>query len=98
MAEEAHAALRRFILSAQSKGLRWVMVITGKGGRSARVSAGHWDAGSRREDSGVLRRNVPRWLAEPDLRPLVVGFEPAAPRHGGDGALYVHLRRADRVR
>ena len=44
--------------------------------------------------SGVLRRQVPLWLALPDLRELIVGFETAAIQHGGEGALYVRLRRA----
>ncbi len=44
--------------------------------------------------SGVLRRQVPLWLALPELRQLIVGFESAAITHGGDGALYVRLRRA----
>jgi DNA-nicking Smr family endonuclease len=43
--------------------------------------------------SGVLRQQVPHWLSLPDVRELIVGFEPAAIRHGGDGALYVRLRR-----
>lgn len=44
--------------------------------------------------SGVLRRQVPHWLASPDFRALLIGFEPAAIRHGGEGALYLRLRRA----
>ena len=44
--------------------------------------------------SGVLRRQVPHWLALPELRETIVGFESAAIQHGGDGALYVRLRRA----
>jgi DNA-nicking Smr family endonuclease len=36
---------------------------------------------------------VPRWLAEPPLRGLVIGCQPASPRHGGDGALYILLKR-----
>ena len=43
--------------------------------------------------SGVLRRQVPQWLNLPDLRNVVVGFETAAIGHGGEGALYVRLRR-----
>jgi DNA-nicking Smr family endonuclease len=45
-------------------------------------------------ERGVLRRQVPLWLALPDLRSLVVGFEEAHVAHGGEGALYVRLRRA----
>ena len=44
-----------------------------------------------------LRRNVPRWLAEPELRAIVVGFTAAAVRHWGEGALYVQLRRRERT-
>jgi DNA-nicking Smr family endonuclease len=44
--------------------------------------------------SGVLRRQVPYWLALPDFRALLIGFEQAAIRHGGEGALYLRLRRS----
>lgn len=43
--------------------------------------------------SGVLNRLVPLWLNEPSLRCHVSAISPAAPRHGGHGALYVRLRR-----
>ncbi|HAQ00843.1 MAG TPA: DNA mismatch repair protein MutS, partial [Rhodospirillum rubrum] len=79
--ESAHAALRGFLRRGREQGWRCVLVITGKGGRSG-------DSGT-----GVLRRAVPMWLNGVDLRPLVVGFINATPRHGGEGALYVMLRR-----
>lgn len=44
--------------------------------------------------SGVLRRHVPQWLGLPEFRALVVGFEDAHIAHGGEGALYVRVRRA----
>ena len=93
---EAHAALRRFLMRAYADGRRWVLVITGKG---APLRRGEDDAdliGARPEERGVLKRNVPRWLEEPELRAIVVGFTTAAIRHGGEGALYVQLRRRDR--
>jgi DNA-nicking Smr family endonuclease len=80
----AHARLGRFLAAAQADGKRIVLVITGKG----KADAGDW-----REDRGVLRRMVPNWLAAPDMRTIVVGFEEAGRGHGGAGALYVHLRR-----
>ncbi len=75
---EAHAALGRFLSMASAAGLRCVLVVTGKGGI---------------EGKGVLRQMVPRWLGEADNRDKVLTFCPAQPRHGGDGALYVLLRR-----
>jgi DNA-nicking Smr family endonuclease len=84
---EAHAALRGFLHRSQAAGLKVVLVVTGKG------AAG---IDSAFEERGVLRRVVPHWLRLPDLRPLVVGFDEAAPHHGGAGALYVRLRRPTR--
>ena len=93
---EAHAALRRFLNDCVGRGLRHVLVITGKGDPSRRRDDDHWSSGETQP--GVLRRNVPQWLSEPDLRPIVVSFTQAAVRHGGDGALYVHLRKRDKAR
>lgn len=83
---EAHAALRRFLLSCRAGGCRTVLVITGKGG-ALRDAVSY-----ERTDRGILKRNVPRWLVEPDLAAIVVSFTTAHARHGGDGALYVTLR------
>ncbi len=83
---EAHEALRRFIIDAQRQGAAVVLVVTGKG------ASGAEDRGLF-EERGVLRRTVPHWLRMPDLRPYVIGFEPAAQHHGGAGALYVRIRR-----
>lgn len=95
---EAHPALRRFLLNAHADGRRWVLVITGKGApldRSLNRSMAPLDGSDSADDvpRGVLRRNVPFWLAEPELRSIVVGFTSAAIRHGGEGALYVQLRK-----
>lgn len=90
--DEAHAALRGFIHRTQARGLRWVLVITGKGLKLDDEHERPFDM-TRRNDRGVLKRNVPRWLEEPDLRGLVVSYTTAAIAHGGEGALYVHLRK-----
>lgn len=81
----AHRRLHLFIVEAQARGHSLVLVITGKGD-GERLLAGL-------SERGVLRRAVPLWLGEPALRPYVVGFETAARHHGGEGALYVRIRR-----
>jgi DNA-nicking Smr family endonuclease len=81
---EAHAALVRFLRRAQREEAKFVLVITGKGGRAG-------DAGGER---GVLKRQVPQWLRLPEFRAYVVGFEAAHIGHGGEGALYVRIRKA----
>ncbi len=84
---EAHGALRSFLARAQERGHKHVLVITGKGGR--RETDGSFER-------GVLNREVPRWLAEAEFRNCVLSFTPAGKRHGGEGALYVRLRKSGR--
>src|SRR6266705_3635032 len=78
----AHRELFGFLQRAHSDGLTFVLVITGKGRAGADP------------ERGVLRRQVPQWLSLPEFRSLVVGFEEAHVGHGGEGALYVRIRRA----
>jgi DNA-nicking Smr family endonuclease len=78
----AHHALSGFLQRAHQDGLTFVLIITGKGKTGAE------------SERGVLRRQVPHWLSLPEFRALVVGFEEAHIGHGGEGALYVRIRRA----
>lgn len=74
----AHAAVQGFVVGAAERGLRTLLIVTGKG---------------RRDGSGVLKSALPRWLNEPSLRDRVLALAEARPEHGGAGALYVLLRR-----
>jgi DNA-nicking Smr family endonuclease len=85
---EAHTALRSFLFSCSVRGLRHVLIITGKG------TAAERQRDFFGEERGVLRRLVPQWLGEPELRNLVVSYTASHVRHGGEGALYVRLRKA----
>jgi DNA-nicking Smr family endonuclease len=78
----AHRVLQDFLRRAHADGLTFVLVITGKGKTTGAES-----------ERGVLRRQVPQWLALPEFRAMVVGFEEAHIGHGGEGALYVRIRR-----
>ena len=82
---EAHRLLKSFLARAQERGHRYVLVITGKGSRNGEER--------RVPERGILNREVPRWLSEPEFRQWVVSFAPAHKRHGGEGALYVRIRR-----
>jgi DNA-nicking Smr family endonuclease len=79
--DRARAALQGFVRRSWEEGYRAVLVITGKGSRG----------------DGVLRRQTPEWLAEPALREVVAGISEAHRRHGGEGALYVALKRKTRT-
>jgi DNA-nicking Smr family endonuclease len=76
---DAHGILLDFLLRAHDRGLRHVLVITGKG--------------SSFGSEGALKRAVPLWFSKPEFRFLISSYEPAARQHGGEGALYVRLSR-----
>jgi DNA-nicking Smr family endonuclease len=86
---QAHAALLRFVAKAQAQGATLALVVTGKG-------AGAGAEGTAASERGVLRRQVPLWLSLPEFRRFVVSFEQAHGSHGGEGALYLRLRRRPR--
>ena len=76
---EAHAMLLSFMVQAHERGMRHVLVITGKG--------------SSMGSEGALKRAVPMWFSKPEFRFMISGYEPASRNHGGEGALYVRLSR-----
>ncbi|MDX2483482.1 MAG: Smr/MutS family protein [Pseudodonghicola sp.] len=84
--DSAHPALVQFILSSQAGGRRLVLVITGKGKRSA-------DHGPIPTPRGVLKHQVPQWLSMSPLSQAVLQISAAHVSHGGEGAYYVYLRR-----
>ncbi len=79
---QAYGALRRLLHRSQANGAKFVLIITGKGVADASPSG-----------RGVLRRQVPMWLALPEFRRYVLGFDVADTGHGGEGALYVWVRK-----
>lgn len=82
--EEAYSLLLSFLRRAHDSGIRYVLVITGKGSAS--------------RGDGVLRRSLPSWLKTQPFRHLVSGVDEAARHHGGGGAYYVRLRRRENIR
>lgn len=84
---QAHAALLHFLIQAQAQDAKIALVVTGKGTGGATGSAA---------ERGVLRRQVPLWLSLPEFRRFIVSFEKAHGAHGGEGALYLRLRRRAR--
>lgn len=88
--DRAYAALQKFICQNYDKGRRCVLVITGTGARHRRSDT---DKPWYETPSGVLRERVPEWLRESRLAGMVLRFYPAQKRHGGEGALYILIRR-----
>ncbi|HPD83374.1 MAG: Smr/MutS family protein [Alphaproteobacteria bacterium] len=83
----AHEALERFIVQSYHRGLRHVLVITGKG--KSKSTTDDWLTVGQ----GVLKTNVPFWLDGMALKPYILKYMSAQPKDGGTGALYVYLKR-----
>jgi DNA-nicking Smr family endonuclease len=93
--EGAHASVARFIEAQHAAGARCVLIVTGKGGKSAdpfqpKAVPGRFTFSAGR---GILKEALPRWLNEPRLRSHIIAVQPASRAHGGDGAVYVLLKR-----
>jgi DNA-nicking Smr family endonuclease len=88
---DAHHTLLLFLRTAQMRRHRLALVVTGKGARVAPDAP--FDMELNYRSRGVLKAVVPRWLREPSFAAIVAGVRTAHVRHGGEGALYVYLRR-----
>lgn len=89
--DRAFATLNRYIGEAQRRGKRFILVVTGKGGlKSEKGEMTYSDYNSNR---GVLKTNVPRWLSQGELSSRIVSYHSANKDDGGDGALYVILKK-----
>ncbi len=84
----AHRTLFAWLAAAHARGHRLVLVVTGKGNPKNDENAA-W----MMSEHGVLKQMVPRWLNEPELAALIAHTRPAHAKHGGEGALYVYLRK-----
>jgi len=87
---QAHPTLTKFVLDAHGKGLRLILVITGKGRNTE-----DYDVIPKRR--GVLKATVPNWLAMEPLSSKILQITNAHVKHGGGGAFYVYLRKKRRV-
>ncbi len=78
-AEDARARLLDFLRDKRQKGERCVLVIHGKG--------------ESVPGAGVLRGEISAWLSQGRAREHVAAFATAREEDGGEGAVYVALRR-----
>jgi len=96
--DQAFRQLKSVIEGAVRRGDKTLLVVTGKGGKRFSQTGLDTPAAYRtRADfdqfGGVLKRMVPIWLEGPELKPFVESYGEASKEHGGEGALYILLRR-----
>jgi DNA-nicking Smr family endonuclease len=86
--ENAFESVCGMVQLGRMRGWRLLLVITGKG----TLNAAPLDDVSK----GKIRRALPNWLRDGRVAPHVVAVSTAHVRHGGAGAFYFLLRRADK--
>jgi DNA-nicking Smr family endonuclease len=86
--DQAYVMLQTFLMKAKARGLRTLLVITGKGARETmHVPIYH-------VSRGVLRHRFLEWVEGP-FREHIASVKQAHQRHGGSGAFYVIMRKTD---
>lgn len=80
----AHALLDVALARSITRGDRLLLLVTGKPPRPE---------SERPHARGAIRAAVADWLAASRHADAIAAVRPAAPRHGGAGALYIVLRR-----
>lgn len=83
--KDAFSEVVHFISSSYAKKLRCVLIITGKGSKNENDA---WY-----ETKGIIKEALPMWLNNPEIRPFVLSMSYAKPTDGGQGAMYVLLKR-----
>ena len=76
----AKIILHNYIINAYEKKIRNILIITGKG----------------RNNTGVLKKEVPLWLNDKALINLLINYETAPNKFGGEGALLVRIKNKNK--
>jgi DNA-nicking Smr family endonuclease len=80
----AQEALEHFLHKAQEKGIKTVLVITGKGSISS---------------ERTIRHQLPLWVREEPFRQMVLSLHhPAKIKDGGAGAYYIRVKKSPRAK
>ncbi len=91
--DAARSALYARVSQADAMGHRVLLVITGKGRMPGPAPADLVPGLGGGDRRGAIRVSLPRWLGEQGLSSRIAAVRRAHPRHGGEGAAYLVLKR-----
>ena len=74
--KDAKINLKNYIFQAYNNNKRNILIITGKGFNK----------------TGLLKKEVPIWLKEEEIKKIVINYSNAPSTFGGEGALIIRLR------
>jgi len=79
--QEAKLILKNYIFQAYNNDRRNILIVTGKG----------------LNKTGVLKKEVPIWLNEREIKKILISFEIAPKSSGGEGALIIRLKNKEKI-
>ena len=79
--QEAKLILKNYVFQAYNNDRRNILIITGKG----------------LNKTGVLKKEVPIWLNEREIKKILISYENAPKSFGGEGALIIRLKNKEKV-
>ena len=87
--DEANKKVKKFIIKSYNSGYKKLIIVTGKGLRSKT-----FDNPFVSEQMSILKNSVPDYISnDGDLSNIVKNISKADMRDGGDGAIYISLKR-----
>jgi len=86
---DAREKFRLEVISSYSKDKRCILVITGKGAHT------HKQPGETKPKLfyGKIKNSIISWIKEEGLKKYILTYQDAGIEHGGDGAIFVYLRK-----
>ena len=79
--KEAKIILKNYVFEAFNNNKRNILIITGKG----------------LNKTGALKKEVPIWLNEREIKKILISYENAPKSFGGEGALIIRLKNKAKV-
>ena len=87
---EAHEKFINEVKKNYNKNKRCLLIITGKG---VLKKIEHAQDTSPKLFYGKIKNSIINWINEDDLKKYILTYQDAGFEHGGDGALFVYLRK-----
>ena len=87
---EAHEKFKNEIIKNYNNNKRCLLIITGKG---AHKKFDNFDEEKPKLFYGKIKNSIIQWINEADIKKLILTYQDAGIEHGGDGALFVYLRK-----
>ena len=90
---DAHTKFKVEIIKAYNNNKRCLLVITGKGAHINKQHKEQSDSHKPKLFYGKIKNAITTWIKESNLKNYILTYQDAGIEHGGDGAIFIYLRK-----